>query len=67
MIQPGFFDFEERLYKVDCNGDYLSKISAAVNCEIFRPELEKARSKEKKPNAGAKPYDVILVFKILIL
>lgn len=67
MIQPGFFDFEERLHKIDCNGDPLSKISAAVDWEIFRPELEKARSKEKKSNAGAKPYDVILMFKILIL
>jgi len=67
MIQPGFFDFEKRLFKIDRNGDPLSKISTAVDWVIFRPELEKARSKEKKSTAGAKPYDVVLMFKILIL
>lgn len=67
MIQPGFFDFEERLYKIDRNGDPLSRISSAVDWEIFRPELESARCKPKKSTAGAKPYDVVLMFKILIL
>ena len=67
MIQPGFFDFEERLHKIDSNGDPLSRISAAVDWEMFRPELEKARSKTKKSNAGAKPYDAVLMFKVLIL
>ena len=67
MIQPGFFDFEKRLHKIDRNGDPLSRISAAVDWEIFRPELEKVRSKPKKSPAGAKPYDAVLMFKILIL
>lgn len=67
MIQPGFFDIENRLHKIDRNGDPLVRISAAVDWEIFRPELEEARSKTKKSNAGAKPYDAVLMFKILIL
>ena len=37
MIQPGFFDFEDRLCKIDKQGDPLSKIDAAVDWEIFRP------------------------------
>ncbi len=48
-------------------GDPLKKINEAVDWEIFRPLLEKARKKEKKSPAGAKGYDVMLLFKILIL
>lgn len=67
MIQPGFFDFEDRLRKIDKNGDPLAKINDTVDWEIFRPRLEKARDKNSQSNAGAKGYDVILLFKILIL
>ena len=67
MIQPGFFDFELRMCKIDKNGDPLVKIAAVVDWEIFRPDLEKARAKERKSKAGAKGYDIIRMFKILIL
>jgi len=67
MIQPGFFDLERRMEKIDKNGDPLVKIAAAVDWEIFRPDLKKARDKERKSNAGADGYDVLLMFKILTL
>ena len=67
MKQPGFFDFEKRLHKIDRNGDPLTKISTTVDWEMFRAELEQARNKGKKSNTGAKPYDAVLMFKILIL
>ncbi len=67
MFQPGFFDFERRLNKIDKNGDPLSKLNQVIDWEQFRPELEALRIKERKSNAGRKPYDVILMFKILIL
>ncbi|MCK5027843.1 MAG: transposase, partial [Candidatus Pacebacteria bacterium] len=67
MIQHGFFDFEFRMCKIDKNGDPLVKIAAVVDWEIFRTDLEKARGKERKSKAGAKGYDIILMFKILIL
>jgi IS5 family transposase len=67
MIQTGFFDFENRLHKMDKNGDPLTKINAAVDWDIFRPALEKARDKNRQSNVGPKGYDVILLFKILIL
>jgi hypothetical protein len=34
---------------------------------MFRPSLEKARLKERKDNSGPKGYDVVLMFKILVL
>ena len=67
MIQPGFFDLQDRLHKIDKNGDPLTRINETVNWEMFRPALEKARDKGPKSNVGAKGYDVILLFKILIL
>jgi len=67
MIQPGFFDLQDRLLKIDKNGDPLAKINETVNWEVFRPALEKARDKKRQSNVGPKGYDVILLFKILIL
>ncbi|RUM38721.1 MAG: IS5 family transposase [Desulfobulbus sp.] len=67
MFQPGFFDFDKRLSKIDKQGEPLAKIDKAVNWEIFRPILEKAREKERKSAAGAKGYDMIVLFKALII
>ena len=67
MIQLGFLDFSTRLQRIDKAGDPLKKISTAIDWETFRPILEKARKKEKKSAAGAKGFDVILLFKALVL
>ena len=67
MIQTGFFDFEDRLSKIDKQGDPLAKINEAVDWQLFRPTLEKARDKNRQSNVGPKGYDVILLFKILII
>ena len=34
---------------------------------MFRPDLNKVREKERLSNAGRKPFDVVLMFKILVL
>jgi IS5 family transposase len=67
MMQPGLFDWQNRFEKLDKNGDPLGKLNQVVPWNIFRPALETLRDKDKKSNAGAKPYDVIVMFKILIL
>jgi transposase, IS5 family len=67
MIQPGFFDLQDRLHKIDKNGDPLAQINETVNWVMFRPALEKARDKGRQSTVGPKGYDVILLFKILIL
>jgi len=63
----GFFDIELRLQKIDKNGDPLTKINEMIEWEKFRPQIEEARHKERKSNAGRRPFDSILMFKILIL
>ncbi len=67
MIQLGFLDFDSRLHRIDKAGDPLTKINETIDWELFRPTLERARMKEKKSNAGAQGYDVVLLFKILVL
>jgi IS5 family transposase len=67
MNQLGFFDFDIRLSRIDKAGDPLVKLNKAVDWEIFRPILEEAKKKPVKSNAGAKGYDSVMMFKILIL
>lgn len=67
MMQPGFFDWQNRFEKLDMTGDPLLKINAAVNWELFRTEIEKMRDKPRRSNAGAKPYDAVMMFKVLIV
>jgi hypothetical protein len=43
------------------------KLKELVDWEHFRPELETVRDKERKSNAGRKPFDVVLMFKVLVL
>jgi IS5 family transposase len=67
MKQLGFLDFDIRLNRIDKAGDPLAQLNDTVDWEIFRSTLEEARRKPKKSKAGAKGFDVVLLFKILIL
>ena len=65
MIQRGFFDTEDRYEKLD-ELDPLPKLDQAIDWSIFRPLLNKSR-KKGKTNAGRPPFDVVMMFKILVL
>ncbi|MFQ5586168.1 MAG: IS5 family transposase [Thermodesulfobacteriota bacterium] len=67
MQQTGFFDWQRRFEQLDEGGDPLVKLNKVVSWEIFRPDLETLREKERKSSAGRKPFDVVLMFKILVL
>ena len=67
MMQTGLFDWHDRFEKLNKNGDPLLKLNQVVDWEVFRKPLEKIRNKKRKSKANAKPYDVILMFKILII
>ena len=66
-MQTGLFDWHERFEKLNKNGYPLVKLNQVVDWEMFRKPLEKIRDKKRKSNAGAKPYDVVRMFKILII
>lgn len=64
----GLFDDEENHQKLSKIGNPLEKISKVIDFEMFRDGLEeKLLNKNKKNNAGAKPFDVVVMFKIMIL
>ncbi len=67
MRQAGMFEMDNRLGKIDSNGDPLVKLNEVVDWEMFRPELERVRQKARKSNAGRKPYDAVLMFKVLVV
>ena len=45
----------------------LHKINQYIDWELFRPQIEEIRNKDRKSHAGRKPYDAVLMLKILIL
>jgi IS5 family transposase len=62
------FDEEFIVEKLSGIGNPLETISKVIDFEMFRAPLEsKLLNLDKKSNAGAKPFDVVLMFKILIL
>ena len=62
------FDEKESIQKLTNIGNPLDKIIDVVDIEMFRFILEsKLLNMNKKNNAGAKPYDVVMMFKIMIL
>ena len=67
MGQPGFFDTAERTAKLTQMGDPLVGLNERINWEAFRPDLTRVHEKERKSNAGARPIDVVLMFKLLVL
>lgn len=66
-MQPGFFDLEDRHALLEKLGDPLPKLSVLVDWDGFRPLLNRICQKERKSAAGCKPFDVVLMFKILFL
>ena len=67
MMQTGFFDWQLRFKQLDEGGDPLPRLQKVVQWEQFRPLLEVVRDKERKSNAGRKPFDLVVMFKVLIL
>lgn len=67
MGQRSFFDLEDRLRSLSALGDPLEALSGAIPWEELRGLLAKTREKARKSNAGRPPFDVVLMFKVLIL
>jgi IS5 family transposase len=67
MGQRSFFDVEDRLQSVSKMGDPLERLATTIPWESFRRLLARVHEKERKSNAGRKPIDVVLMFKVLIL
>jgi transposase, IS5 family len=70
MGQLGFFDADRRLAALSAKGDPLEAITALVPWESFRAEIEAViltADEAKKSKAGRKPFDAIMMFRMLVL
>ncbi len=62
------FDEQETYQKLSTIGNPLEKICNVVDFEMFRKTLEAGLlNKNIKNSAEAKPYDVVMMFKIIML
>ena len=70
MGQLGFFDADKRLEALSARGDPLEAIDHLVPWESFRAEIEAVvltPDELKKSSAGRKPFDAMLMFRMLVL
>ncbi|MDE2343141.1 MAG: IS5 family transposase [Betaproteobacteria bacterium] len=56
-----------RYAKLDIQGDPLVHLNEVIPWERFRSTLQKALKTLKKSEAGRKPYDYVMMFKLLVL
>lgn len=64
IFDPLFDLQDSRLAKL---GNPLVELGHAINWESFRPLLDQIHNKERKGNAGARPKDVVMMFKGLVI
>jgi len=69
MKQMNFLSEDNRLKRLSEMGDPLEKVTGAMDFEIFRPILNEVFSYQTydKGRGGRKPWDYVLMFKILLL
>lgn len=65
--QMNFFDLSNHYEKLSLQGDPLERLLKVMDFKIFLPLLKKAFVKERKNAAGRKAFDLLLMFKILII
>ena len=75
MTQPGFFDLSRRYESLDEKPDPLVALNRLIPWESFRIKLrsaledtgQRATGEARKSAAGRKPWDEVLMFKVLVL
>ena len=70
MKERGLFEEIDRLHELTKLGDPLILLNKKIDWESFREELEVIRGEENPENvrnAGRKPFDVVMMFKIMVL
>jgi len=65
--QYGFFDYEQQLDKIYEINDFLPKLNSLIDWEIFRALLNTVRKENDPAHGGRPPFDVVLMFKILVI
>jgi hypothetical protein len=58
--QRGFFDVDDRLKRLSDLGDQLEAFRAAVDFEMFRPDLDAALAYSDGAQGGRPPFDPVI-------
>ncbi|MBS1165050.1 MAG: Transposase [Proteobacteria bacterium] len=64
---PAFFDFDDRLRRLNDLGDQLEAFGKAVDFEMFRADLAMALNYTSGRQGGRPPFDPLMMFKILVI
>lgn len=65
--QFGFFDLANRYDQLSNQGDPLEKLNLVIDWKIFLTSINRAFDKARKSPAGRKPFNRLMMFKILLL
>lgn len=65
-MQASYFDLDNRHKKLN-ERDALIWLDQIIVWEEFRETLQLCRNKPRKSKAGRKPFDVVMMFKVLVL
>ena len=63
----GFFDLAFKMDDINKHEPPLQKLDKVINWEIFRPILESELLNKNKGKGGRPQFEILLIFKILIL
>ena len=66
-MSKGIGRIKKRREQLEARKDWLSELNELMDWEVFRRCLEQLPKPERKSNAGRKPIDLLLLFKLLIL
>jgi IS5 family transposase len=67
MEEKQNWELEQRYQKLESKKTLLMNLDEQIPWPEFRPLLEKIHDKPRKSNAGRKPIDVLIMFKMLVL
>lgn len=60
-------DLSQRYAKLSAYGDPLERLNGVIDWKIFTPLISRAFRKQRKSNAGRRPMNRLMMFKVLVL
>lgn len=67
MREAGLFGLSDHLRRLSAHGDPLEELGQIIDFEAFRPTLAAALAYSNGIKGGRPPYDLVAMFKVLIL
>ena len=66
-MQPGFFNLDNRYDQLSKLKDPLIELNRVIDWNVFADLLSETTAKTRKSAAGRKPFDRVMLFKMLVL